>query len=91
MVYRFKGEYDAAIRDYKKGQYLINSSKEISAKGSPVNGLSEKNSLLPSNYLTVFEKVWQETERIFEDMRASLFKQLALHSQSISVQEQVIR
>jgi hypothetical protein len=63
---------------------LISSSK---------NGAqaSEKNTLLPSNYLMVFEKVWQEAERIFDDMRSALFKQLARHSQSMAVQEQIIR
>jgi hypothetical protein len=65
---------------------LISSSKNGAQAGS-----TEKNTLLPSNYFMVFEKVWQEAERIFDDMRSTLFKQLARHSQSMAVQEQIIR
>ena len=68
---------------------MINSTKDTK-KGSTNNALGEKNSIIPANYLVVFDKVWQEAEKIFDDMRSTLFKQLTFHSQSIANQEKVI-
>ena len=76
-------EYDVAVRDFKKGKYLISSSK-----GSKSN--AETDALLPVTHLRTFETVWKEVELIADDLRNALFKQLTAPSQSLEMQEKII-
>lgn len=87
-----QGEYDIAVRDYKKGKYLMQSSKDGgNTNRSPTGTTLERDALLPKNHLKIFDKVWNEAEKILDDMRSILFKQLTMQSQSIDTQEKIIR
>ncbi|KAJ3300604.1 hypothetical protein HK104_009261 [Borealophlyctis nickersoniae] len=96
-----KGKYDAAVRDYKKGRYLMQSSFEQSeSPSSPVNLATsptpreirdkEKDSLLPQHHRKVFEKVWIEVENIVERLRQDLFRLLGDPWTPLDVQERNI-
>lgn len=81
-----KGKYDAAVRDYKKGKSLMQTSFTPVSDDKRVN----KDSQLPESYRVVFEKVWVEVERICADLRETLFQLLTVASSPIDTQEKIL-
>ncbi|CAG8621305.1 2618_t:CDS:10, partial [Ambispora leptoticha] len=92
-------KYDIVIRDYKKGKKALESTLASSDSSSdsnlqiPSNGSPEKeneDSALAAQYRKVFDKVWAEVEKIMEEMREQLFKQLTEPWRSMEEQERTI-
>ncbi|KAJ2996632.1 hypothetical protein HDV02_006330 [Globomyces sp. JEL0801] len=87
------GRFDAAVRDYKKGKNLMESSFEkddsniTSDFKKPAH---EPSTLLPKNYRNVFEQLWQEVEIVVAKFRDELFKSLSVVSTPIETQEKII-
>ncbi|KAJ3119044.1 hypothetical protein HDU96_003219 [Phlyctochytrium bullatum] len=90
-----KGNLDAAVRDYNKGKYLMESSFSNASSGTdgqnddPAGGDSGQN-LLPKNHRKVFEKVWAEVERTIQALKADLFSKLNMQSFGLEAQERVM-
>ncbi|EST06642.1 hypothetical protein PSEUBRA_004556 [Kalmanozyma brasiliensis GHG001] len=83
------GRYDVALRDYKKGKYLLDSrpgqllavgSKAESAGGAR-NDIQQKR---------VFAKVWDAVEATMKDMQSKLTAQLREPRRSVDEQEKTI-
>jgi hypothetical protein len=81
-----RGRYDAAVRDYKKGKSLMNSS----FGSDDQNDKTEAMNLLPKSYQNVFEKLWMEVERVVSDFREELFRSLSVMSNPVETQEKII-
>ncbi|KAJ3361688.1 hypothetical protein HDU91_003797, partial [Kappamyces sp. JEL0680] len=91
-----RGRYDAAVRDYKKGKAIMQSSfwlDENAAKDvlKPTGKFgADTSNLLPKNYQSVFEKLWVEVERVVTMFRDELFKSLRIMSNPVETQERII-
>ncbi|KAL2916082.1 Exocyst complex component S5 [Polyrhizophydium stewartii] len=91
-----KGKYDGAVRDFKKGKYLMQSSftdESGSAKETRQDMRSGKDAaagLLPKTHKAVFDKVWAEVDKIVGQLRDELFSKLGDPSQSVEAQEKLI-
>ncbi|GES86089.1 exocyst complex component Sec5-domain-containing protein [Rhizophagus clarus] len=88
-------KYDVAVRDYKKGKVVFDSTMGI--EGTDTNGTgsysSEKendDTALTVQYKRVFEKVWLEVDKLMEEMKDQLFKQLTEPWRSMEEQEMTI-
>ncbi|KAI8825748.1 exocyst complex component Sec5-domain-containing protein [Fimicolochytrium jonesii] len=85
--YAKKAKYDALVRDYQKGKYLMHSSfGENSQRRTALNS-KEKDALLPQHHQAVFEKVWSEVESIVAQARQQLFLRLSEPWLALDVQE----
>ncbi|KAH6582832.1 hypothetical protein BASA60_001728 [Batrachochytrium salamandrivorans] len=90
-----KGKYDGAVRDYKKGKYLMHSSFSDNALGGKElrlesRSIKDTSGLLPKTHREVFEKVWSEVEQIIRNLREELFARLGDPSHSVDAQEKQI-
>ena len=87
-----KGQFDAAVRDYKKGKYLMATSfknKDGKPQGFEASQIDE-SALLPKNYQKTFEKLWEAVEGVIKSFRADLFKSLTLSTTTVDMQEKII-
>ncbi|TKY90944.1 hypothetical protein EX895_000942 [Sporisorium graminicola] len=86
------GRYDVALRDYKKGKYLLDSrpgqllavgsaKQPESAGGGARNDIQQKR---------VFAKVWDAVEVTMKDMQSRLTAQLREQRRSVDEQEKTI-
>lgn len=85
------GRYDVALRDYKKGKYLLDSrpgqllavgsSKQPESAGGARNDIQQKR---------VFAKVWDAVEATMKDMQTRLTNQLREPRRSVDEQEKTI-
>ncbi|KAI9208400.1 exocyst complex component Sec5-domain-containing protein [Polychytrium aggregatum] len=92
-----KGRYDAAVRDFKKGKYIVMSCFRTLpanfvplATGTNVDRefmVSEGSTLLPPGQQAVFEKVWLEVESIIRNLQKDIQKQLSDPWVPLEVQE----
>lgn len=100
-----KGKYDAAVRDYKKGRYLMTTSfGDAVVSGSPTltvptsnhggsSGATNSNNsgtILPKHHQATFEKVWKEVENDIQVLRTKLYKQLSDFSLPMDIQEKAL-
>ncbi|PKK78359.1 hypothetical protein RhiirC2_730073 [Rhizophagus irregularis] len=88
-------KYDVAIRDYKKGKVVLDST--MGAEGADTNGSGSYSSereydetALSVQYRRVFDKVWLEVDKIMEEMKDQLFEQLTEPWRSMEEQEKTI-
>ncbi|RIA91034.1 exocyst complex component Sec5-domain-containing protein [Glomus cerebriforme] len=86
-------KYDVAIRDYKKGKVVLDST--MGTEGADTNGSGSYSSesdetALSIQYRKVFDKVWLEVDKIMEEMKDQLFKQLTEPWRSMEEQEKTI-
>ncbi|KAJ3041591.1 hypothetical protein HDV00_009068 [Rhizophlyctis rosea] len=94
-----KSTYDAAVRDYKKGKYLMQSSFSTAPSPTSTNPTiitnnrerdKDTNTLLPQHHRKVFEKVWAEVDKIVDGLRKELFRLLGDPTTPLEVQERHI-
>ena len=87
-----KGQFDVAVRDYKKGKYLMATSfknKDGKAQGFEASQIDE-SALLPKNYQKTFEKLWDAVEAVIKKFREDLFESLTLATTPVEMQEKII-
>ncbi|CAH1765291.1 8210_t:CDS:10, partial [Entrophospora sp. SA101] len=90
-------KYDVVMRDYKKGKVILEStmSCEVPDNNNAGKLITEKESnddaALSNQYRKVFDKVWTEVEKIMEEMKVQLFKQLTEPWRSMEDQEKTIK
>ncbi|CAG8584198.1 6305_t:CDS:10 [Funneliformis mosseae] len=85
-------KYDMVIRDYKKGKVVLDST--MGTEGTDTNGAASEReydeTALSAQYRKVFDKVWLEVDKIMEEMKVQLFKQLTEPWRSMEEQEKTI-
>ncbi|CAG8692324.1 5273_t:CDS:10, partial [Funneliformis caledonium] len=85
-------KYDMVIRDYKKGKVVLDST--MGTEGTDTNGAASEReydeTALSAQYRKVFDKVWLEVDKIMEEMKDQLFKQLTEPWRSMEEQEKTI-
>ncbi|KAJ3190108.1 hypothetical protein HDU85_000399 [Gaertneriomyces sp. JEL0708] len=84
-------KYDALVRDYQKGKYMLRKSFGIASQNQSRKRAADKDkdALLPQHYKSVFEKVWDEVERLVDECRANLFVMLKDVHSSLDVRLRV--
>jgi Exocyst complex component Sec5 len=89
-----KGQFEAAIRDYKRGKNIMQSSFDIKGTAKEAGKVSkfgkDDSNLLPKHYQNVFEKLWVEVVRVVADFREELFNSLRIVTNPIETQERII-
>ncbi|KAJ3146816.1 hypothetical protein HDU86_008374 [Geranomyces michiganensis] len=84
-----KKKYDALVRDYQKGAYIMQSSFGESQRRSTLAS-KDKDALLPMHHQVVFEKVWNEVLDIVKKTKEKLFQRLGEEWTSLEVQEKYL-
>jgi exocyst complex component 2 len=77
------GRYDAALRDYKKGKYLLESRPGQLLPSSPGSNtdLQQKR---------IFDKVWGAVEKVMDQMKNTLLNRLKEPSRLLEEHEKTI-
>ncbi|CAE6493342.1 unnamed protein product [Rhizoctonia solani] len=70
------GRHDAALRDYKKGQFLIEGRLSTLFGLSGPAGSSNGSSATDAQQRRIADRVWAAVERVMGDMRAALMARL---------------
>lgn len=79
------GRYDAALRDYKKGKYLLESRPGQLLPSGASNGVSTE-----LQQKRIFDKVWGAVEKVMDQMKTSLTTRLKDPSRSLEEHEKTI-
>lgn len=80
-----QGRYEAALRDYKKGKFLLESRpNQILPIGSTKDGQAEQQQK------RILDKVWNTVERVMAEMRNQLLGKLQEATRSVEEQEKTI-
>ncbi|KAI3602858.1 exocyst protein [Moniliophthora roreri] len=83
------GRYDLAMRDYKKGKFLLESRPgQLLPISIPKDGRASASA--EQQQKRILEKVWASVEKAMGEMRAVLMSQLQDHSRSIEEQEKTL-
>lgn len=83
-----QGRYDAALRDYKKGKFMLESRPgQLVPIGSTKDGQRSSTAELQKRIL---DKVWAMVERVMGEMRGQLSAKLQEHSRSVEEQEKIL-
>ena len=80
------GRYDAALRDYKKGKYLLESRPgQLLPSGSNTSGAT-----VDVHQKRIFDKVWGTVEKVMADMRTQMINRLKESSRMVEEHEKTI-
>lgn len=77
------GKYDAALRDYKKGKYLLESRPGQLLPSGP-------GSSTETQQKKILDKVWKAVEKVMEGMKETLLERLKEPSRSLEEHEKTI-
>lgn len=84
-----QGRYDAAMRDYKKGKFLLDSRPgQLLPIGSTKEGKASASA--EQQQKRILEKVWANVEKAMGEMRSMLLSQLKDPTRSVEEQEKTI-
>ncbi|KAH8101822.1 exocyst complex component Sec5-domain-containing protein [Cristinia sonorae] len=83
------GRYDAAMRDYKKGKFLLESRP---GQLLPIGNLKDGqgSSTTAQQQKRILDKVWATVEKVMSEMRNDLLSKLQEHSRSVEEQERTL-
>jgi exocyst complex component 2 len=86
------GKFDQAVHDYKKGRaiyfsHVLTADTPMSPVQAANTGRGSRKAAAPNGLVKVFEKVWQEVERVIVGLRQRLFRELADMTLSFELQE----
>ncbi|KAF8801103.1 exocyst complex component sec5 [Phlegmacium glaucopus] len=83
------GRYEMALRDYKKGKYLLeNRPGQLLPIGAPKDAVASKET--EQQQKRVLEKVWSSVEKAMGEMRTMLISQLQDSTRSVEEQEKTL-
>lgn len=89
LTYPVKGRYEVAMRDYKKGKYLLeNRPGQLLPIGTLKDGPATQAA--EQQQKRVLDKVWSSVERAMNEMRNVLVAQLQDSSRSVEEQEKTL-
>ncbi|KAG8749600.1 hypothetical protein FRC14_001232 [Serendipita sp. 396] len=77
------GRYDVALRDYKKGKYLLESRPGQLLPSSPGSNTDIQQK-------RIFDKVWSAVEKTMDQMKAALLNRLKETSRTLDEHEKTI-
>lgn len=84
-----QGRYDAAMRDYKKGKFLLDSRPgQLLPIGSTKEGKASASA--EQQQKRILEKVWANVEKAMGEMRNMLLSQLKDPTRTVEEQEKTI-
>ncbi|KAF5318658.1 hypothetical protein D9619_010696 [Psilocybe cf. subviscida] len=81
------GRYEIALRDYKKGKYLLENRP---GQLLPIGNSRDSAAVTEQQQKRVLDKVWGIVEKAMADMRGVLIAQLQDSSRSVEEQEKTI-
>ena len=88
------GRYDAAMRDYKKGKFLLESRPGQLLPGGASASAPGPQSIAPAvteqQQKRIFDKVWGAVEKVMGEMKTNLLKQLKEPKRSVDEQEKTL-
>ncbi|KAJ1302060.1 hypothetical protein OPQ81_000894 [Rhizoctonia solani] len=84
------GRYDAALRDYKKGQFLIEGRLSTLFGLPGPAGSSNGSSNTDAQQRRIADRVWAAVERVMGDMRAALMARLQDGDASVDEHEKTL-
>ncbi|KAG7097587.1 hypothetical protein E1B28_004924 [Marasmius oreades] len=83
------GRYELAMRDYKKGKFLLESRPgQLLPIGIPKDGRASTSA--EQQQKRILDKVWANVEKAMGEMKNVLMSQLHEHSRSIEEQEKTL-
>ncbi|KAI0938572.1 hypothetical protein AcW1_001724 [Taiwanofungus camphoratus] len=83
------GRYEAAMRDYKKGKFLLESRPgQLLPVGSTKDGQGSSNS--QDQQKRILDKVWGTVEKVMSEMKNQLLGKLQEPTRSVEEQEKTI-
>ncbi len=93
-----KGKYEAALRDYKKGKFLLESrptqllpaSRSVASNAKDPNSPSTSTQSVDVQQKRILDKVWNAVEKVMDEMKNGLLAQLKDSSKSVEEQEKTI-
>lgn len=91
-----QGKYDATLRDYKKGKFLLETRPSqllpVSARSGTKDPSSpaSSSSNLESQQKRILDKVWSAVERVIGEMKNILISQLRDPSRTVEEQEKTL-
>ena len=77
------GRYDAALRDYKKGKYLLESRPGQLLPSAPGSNTDVQQK-------RIFDKVWGAVEKVMDQMKSTLLNRLKEPSRQLEEHEKTI-
>ena len=81
-----QGKYEATLRDYKKGKFLLESRPgQLLPVGSAKDG-----QIAEAQQKRILDKVWSTVERVMSEMRNHLQAKLQETSRSVEEQEKTL-
>lgn len=84
-----KGRYEAALRDYKKGKFMLESRPgQLVPIGSTKDG--QRSAAAEQQQKRILDKVWSMVERVMGEMRDQLSAKLLEPSRSVEEQEKIL-
>jgi len=91
-----QGKYDAALRDYKKGKFILESRPNQLLPNNPVaqtptvEHQEEMQRDAEIQQKRIFDKVWSNVEKVMGSMRGNLLTKLKEVGRPIDDQEKII-
>ncbi|KAL4245502.1 Exocyst complex component SEC5, partial [Abortiporus biennis] len=82
------GRYEAAMRDYKKGKFLLARPGQIIPIGSTKDGQGSLSA--EQQQKRILDKVWSTVERVMGEMRSDLLAKLQDPHRSVDEQEKTL-
>lgn len=84
-----QGRYDAALRDYKKGKFMLESRPgQLVPIGSTKDG--QRSAAAEQQQKRILDKLWSMVERVMGELRKQLTAKLQEPSRSVEEQEKTI-
>lgn len=84
-----QGKYEAALRDYKKGKFMLESRPgQLLPIGTTKDGSSK--AAAAQQQKRILDKVWGAVEKAMSEMRSVLLAKLENPARSVDEQEKTI-
>ncbi|THH07884.1 hypothetical protein EW145_g3080 [Phellinidium pouzarii] len=88
------GKYEATLRDYKKGKFMLESRSEqllpVSSRSNDQSSSGASTSNVDAQQRRILDKVWSAVERVMGEMKNVLLAQLRDPTRSVEEQEKTI-
>jgi len=89
VFYSIQGRYEVALRDYKKGKYLLeNRPGQLLPVGNTKDAVASKAA--EKQQQRILEKVWKSIEKAMVEMRNVLVAQLQDTNRTVDEQEKTL-
>jgi len=90
MTWNVQGKYEATLRDYKKGKFLLESRP---GQLLPIDAAAAKDgqsSTAEAQQKRILDNVWNTVEKVMGEMKNALLNQLKSPNRTVEEQEKTI-